>query len=208
MLKAHAQNSPRTTIQAKIVGATLDTLKNNGFAGTSARSVATRGGFNQALIFYHFGSLHGLLLAALEESSEQRLAAYSEAVARCSTIEELAGVAKETYEEDLASGHVTVVSEMIAGSLTHPELRDPIAELMKPWLDFTEGVVQKFLSDSPFGSLLPPRAVAHAIVAFYLGLDQMSHLAGSKTEVDPLLEAGTQLAKLIGPMFMNAGSGT
>lgn len=201
MLKASAQTEARTVIQAKIVGAALDTLKNNGFAGTSARSIAARGGFNQALIFYHFGSLHGLLLAALGESSGQRLAAYSEAVAGCSTIEDLARVAKETYQEDVTSGHVTVVSEMLAGSLTHPELREEIARQMKQWIDFTQGVVTRFLGESPFGALLPPRALAHAIVAFYLGLEQMSHLATGTDETDPLFEAGTRLASLLGPMF-------
>ncbi len=200
MLKATAQ-TPRETTKERIVGAALETLKRAGFAGTSARSIAAAGGFNQALIFYHFGSLHGLLLVALQESSERRLAAYSAAVADCEGIEDLARVARETYREDLESGHVSVVSEMIAGSLTHPELRSPIAELMQPWLDFSEGVVHRFLGDSPFGQLLPARAVAHAIVAFYLGLEQMSHLNGETNEAEPLFEAGAHLATLLGPMF-------
>lgn len=200
MLKASAQTAGEAT-KARIVDAALETLKRAGFAGTSARSIAATGGFNQALIFYHFGSLHGLLLAALKDSSERRLAAYSAAIADCDGLEDLARVARETYREDLESGHVSVVSEMIAGSLTHPELRSPIAELMEPWLDFAEGVVNRYLGDSPFGQLLPARAAAHAIVAFYLGLEQMSHLNGETNEAEPLFEAGAQLAKLLAPMF-------
>lgn len=201
MLKAAAQTPDRTATQQRIVGAALESLKKDGFAGTSARSIARRGEFNQALIFYHFGSLHSLLLEGLRESSEDRLAAYAEAVAGCEGLEDLARVARETYSQDVESGHVTVVSEMIAGSLTHPELRSPIAELMEPWLDFSQSIVEKYLGNSPFGALLPPRAVAHAIVAFYLGLEQMSHLNGSKSEAEPLFEAGAQLASLLGPMF-------
>ena len=200
MLKATAQTVGEAT-RTRIVQAALATVKKEGFAGTSARSIAATGGFNQALIFYHFGSLHGLLLAALAESSQERLAAYSTVVAACEGLEDLARVAGETYREDLKSGHVTVVSEMIAGSLTHPELKGPIAELMKPWLHFSEQVVTRFLGDSPFGQLLPPRAVAHAIVAFYLGLEQMSHLNGETNEAEPLFEAGAQLATLLGPLF-------
>ena len=200
MLKAPAQTAGQAT-KARIVAAALETLKGAGFAGTSARSIAAAGGFNQALIFYHFGSLHGLLMTALRESSELRLAAYTAAVAGCDGLEELARVARKTYRDDLESGHVTVVSEMIAGSLTHPDLRPPIAELMEPWLDFSEQVVAKFLGDSPFGQLLPPRAVAHAIVAFYLGLEQMSHLNDESNEAEPLFEAGAQLATLLGPLF-------
>lgn len=200
MLKADAQPAERTPIQRTILNAALESLREDGFAGTSARAVARRGGFNQALIFYHFGSLHGLLLAALRESSEERLEAYRDAVAECETLEDLARVARETYTEDERSGHVTVVSEMIAGSLTHPDLRSPIGELMEPWLAFTQAVAERFLADSPFGSLLPPRAIAYAIVAFYLGLEQMSHLNGT-AEAEPLFEAGAHLATLLGPMF-------
>lgn len=201
MLKAIAQGTGRTAIQQQIVEATLGTLKAEGFAGTSARAIARRGGFNQALIFYHFGSLHGLLLTALEESSRGRLAAYTEAVESCASLEELARIAREAYAEDVASGHVTVVSEMIAGSLTHQELREPVSQLMQPWLDFAESVVQRFVATSPFGQLVPPRALAHAIVAFYLGLEQMSHLNGDMNEAEPLFQAAAQLATLLGPMF-------
>src|SRR5258708_12780511 len=48
----------------QIAEAALDTLKANGFAGSSARAIAHRGGFNQALIFYHFGSVQNALLPA------------------------------------------------------------------------------------------------------------------------------------------------
>lgn len=204
MLKADAQTPAKVDIKQRIVGAALQTLKSNGFAGTSARSIANRGGFNQALIFYHFGSLHGLLLAALKESSEARLAAYRDSVAECETLEDLARVARGTYKEDVESGHVTVVSEMIAGSLTHPELRSPISEFMKPWLDFSESIVERFFGNSPFGELLPPRAVARAIVAFYMGMEQMSHIDGSDDGAEPLFEAGTQLAALLAPMFASS----
>lgn len=48
----------------RIVEAALRTLKPDGIVGTSARSIAGSGGFNQALIFYHFGSVREALLAA------------------------------------------------------------------------------------------------------------------------------------------------
>ncbi|MGD0455999.1 MAG: TetR family transcriptional regulator, partial [Solirubrobacteraceae bacterium] len=50
----------------KIAEAALETLKQRGFAGASAREIAGVGGFNQALIFYHFGSVQKALLAALD----------------------------------------------------------------------------------------------------------------------------------------------
>ena len=75
MLKPSAQSDqlPATT-KERIVVAALETLKEEGFAGTSARAIARRGNFNQALIFYHFGTLNDLLLAALDRTSAERMA--------------------------------------------------------------------------------------------------------------------------------------
>ena len=52
-----------------IIESALATLRDEGFAGATSRAIARRGAFNQALIFYHFGSLENLLVAALEQTS-------------------------------------------------------------------------------------------------------------------------------------------
>src|SRR5215211_9491670 len=83
----------------QILEATLETLKNEGFTGATSRAIARTGGFNQALIFYHFGSLDGLLLAALDQTSEERLRRYRAAVEEAETAEDLAEVAASIYAE-------------------------------------------------------------------------------------------------------------
>lgn len=199
MLKATAQTGTGT--KTLIVEAALETLKREGFSGTSARAIAATGGFNQALIFYHFGSVKDLLLAALDATSARRLEAYEAAVAEAETLEDLVQVAARIYQEDLASGHVTVLSEMIAGSLAHPDLGPEIAARIEPWVDFAEGVVTRVLRDSPFATLLPARDIAYAIVAFYLGLEQLSHLNGATNRGAPLFAAASQLTPLIAPLL-------
>src|SRR5947209_5688001 len=106
----------------RIVDAALETLRNEGFAGATSRAIARAGDFNQALIFYHFGTLDGLLLAALDKTSDERLQRYREAVGQAGSAEELAEVAAHIYKEDRDRGHMTVVSQMIAGSVARPEL--------------------------------------------------------------------------------------
>ena len=46
-----------------LVDAAIESLRFDGFAGASARAIATRAGVNPGLIFYHFGSVADLLLA-------------------------------------------------------------------------------------------------------------------------------------------------
>ncbi|HWC13783.1 MAG TPA: TetR/AcrR family transcriptional regulator [Actinomycetota bacterium] len=201
MLKAPAQTTPRTPIQQQIVAAALTVLKTEGFAGASARAIARVGGFNQALVFYHFGTVHQLLLAALDETSRRRMERYRGAVEGAGSIEELVAVARDIYEEDLESGHVTVLSEMIAGSLGHPELGAAIYARVEPWIDFAEDVIKRVLAGTGFEQLLPSRDLAFAVVAFYLGMEQLSQLNGGTNRAAPLFEAATQVAGLLGPMF-------
>ena len=75
----------------QIAEAALETLTSKGFAGASARAIAQTGGFNQALIFYHFGSVQNALLAALDLISARRLNDYGPAFETARTPPELAG---------------------------------------------------------------------------------------------------------------------
>src|SRR5712691_4294343 len=97
-----------------IVEATLETLRDEGFAGATSRAIARRGKFNQALIFYHFGSLENLLLTAFKQTSEQRLERYRQVIAPIVTLDELVPAMGNLWREDKAAGHVRVVAQMIA----------------------------------------------------------------------------------------------
>jgi len=189
MLKADAQ-----TTKQLIVRAAFATLFQEGFAGASARAIARRGGFNQALVFYHFGSVQNLLLAALDESSHQRLERYRAAVEDATGAEELVAAARELHAEDRDSGHITVLCEMIAGSVGNPELGREIVARMEPWLDLVERAIQRSLTGSPLADLFPSRDLAFAVVAFYLGIDLLAQLDGDRARVDRLFEVGSSFA--------------
>ena len=77
----------------QLVEAAIETLKAEGFAGASARAIAERAGLNQGLVFYHFGSVADLLLAALDSVSTQRMAQYGGAVDGVGSPSELVDVA-------------------------------------------------------------------------------------------------------------------
>jgi AcrR family transcriptional regulator len=183
--------------KSRIVDAALQTLKEEGFAGTSARAIARRGDFNQALIFYHFGTLTDLLLAALDKTSADRYERYSEAMRGITSIQTGIAVATDLYREDLAAGHLTVISEMIAGSLDRPDLGPQIVERMQPWIDLTTDAVEAMLGSIGATGIAPPRTVAHAIVALYLGIDLMSHLEHDDSKTEALFDAAKNLARLL-----------
>ena len=183
--------------KSRIVEAALETLKADGFAGTSARAIAKRGGFNQALIFYHFGTLTDLLLAALDRTSEQRMAKYADAVKNIDSVADAVSVATELYREDLASGHITVLTELIAGSLDRPDLGPQIVSRMEPWIGLTEEAVGKAMGSLGIADLVPPRTVAYAIVSLYLGVDMLSHLEKDHAKAEAMFASAQQLAGVL-----------
>jgi AcrR family transcriptional regulator len=187
--------------KATIAEAALETLKTRGFAGASAREIAGAGGFNQALIFYHFGSVQNLLLAALDVVSARRMAAYGSAFERAQTVPELARLAREIYAEDLENGYVTVLGEMVAAGVSNAELGAEVVARLEPWIEMVERKLRELTSGSPLESLIPPRDFAFAIIALYLGMDMLSHLEGDPARAESLLDLGVRYAPLVGALL-------
>ena len=186
----------------QILEAALETLREEGFTGATSRAVAARGGFNQALVFYYFGSMDSLLLAALDWTTEERLAAYRAALADARTVADVIAAATPLYEQDRSSGHIDVVSQMIAGSVARPELAPQMIVRMHPWIDLSEEVLERVLGNSPLTQLISTRELAYAVVTFYLGANLLTHLepegTGAEALVARLAELEPALAALAG----------
>jgi AcrR family transcriptional regulator len=187
--------SPEDT-KGRIVDATISTLKRHGYAGASARTIAAEGGLNQALIFYHFGSVRNALLAALDRTSDERMAAYRTAAAGASDIPGLVAVAARIYREDLASGHITILAEMIAGASSDPSLGPEIVTRVTPWIAFARGEIERVSATSPLATLVPAEDAAYAIVAQFLGLELLTHLEGKAERAERLFVHAANLAAL------------
>ena len=192
MLKAGAQTTKQAIIQAA-----FETLREQGYAGASARAIARRGDFNQALVFYHFGSVQNLLLAALDASSSARMERYEAALVEASDASSLIEVARTLHAEDLESGHITVLSEMIAGSVGNPELGREIVARMEPWVELVERSILQLVAGSPLAGAVPARDLAFAVVAFYLGIDLLAQLESDRARVDRLFELARTFAPLL-----------
>lgn len=192
------RNSRGEATRQQLVDAAIETLKDHGYAGASARVIADRAGVNQGLIFYHFGSVTGLLLAALDAVSGIRQARYSAAVDGASSPAELVEVASSIYREDLDEGYAAVLVAMIAGAATTPGLGEEVSKRIAPWTDFARGAVSRTLEGSALGSMVPAESVGFAVVALYLGMEMLTHLDGDRAPATALFDQGLQFASLLG----------
>ncbi len=199
---AHGRQAPDgasglSGTKLQIVEAALQTLKTSGYAGASARAIAREGGFNQALIFYHFGSVRNLLLAVLDLISERRMAEYAPAFECARTAPELARLARTIYADDLERGYITVLGEMVSGGVSDPLLGAEVAARIEPWIGMVERKLEQLLSGTPFWLMASPRDLAFGVVALYFGVDMLSHMQRDRSRAESLLDLATRLSVLV-----------
>jgi AcrR family transcriptional regulator len=186
------KNSAET--KERLLSAATEILREEGYAGASARAIATRAEANSALVFYHFGGVDQLLLAALDRSSAERMEMYRELAGQARTLEELVEVATRIYRTDLERGYIAEFSELVAAAVTKPELRTEINQRSQPWIDFIAGEWDRVLGGSPLARLLPAREVAYAAIAFYLGVNLFSVLDEDHSRTEGVFDLAGALA--------------
>jgi AcrR family transcriptional regulator len=193
--------------RTRIVEAAIRTLKEKGFAGASARAIARTGGFNQALIFYHFGSINDLLLAALDETSARRMDSYRDVVDGARSLPELIDAAARIYREDLESGHIKVLAEIIGAASADPGMGQKISDRIEPWARLARRAIQRVVGASPVGALIPPEELAHGLVALYLGMELMTNLDGDRSKSEALFNRAAELAPMLSVLFAGLAEG-
>ncbi|MBK3544617.1 TetR/AcrR family transcriptional regulator [Streptomyces sp. MBT60] len=180
--------------RTKLMEGALRTLAEHGIAKTSARSVAASAGVNQALVFYHFGSVDELLAAACRYGAEQRVARHRDRLAGVTTLAELLRCGRELHEEERAGGHVAFLAQVLAGAQTQPRLAPATAAGLDLWTAEIEKVLVRILADSPLGEFTDPAGLARAVTGAFVGLEMYEGVDPEGAE--RAFEALEQLAAL------------
>jgi AcrR family transcriptional regulator len=180
-----------------LVDAAIGALRDVGFAGASARAIANRADCTQSQVFYHFGSVVDLLLAALDEVSARRMKVYKPLLESATSPTELLQTARTVILSDLDSGDLKVLVEMVAGAQSVPGLAAQVAQRLAPWYAFAETAVNKVSAGWPLQSLLPVGDIAHAVVAGVLGLELLASLDADHTRATALLDHASGIAFLL-----------
>ncbi len=171
------QDTTALDTRSRILAAALEALRENGIAGISARNIARHGGFNQALIFYHFGSVEGLLMAVARSESERRTALYAPALRDVGSLAELVAVARYLHEEEFKSGTVAALTQMLAGASRSEELARGVWDALEPWTALVGETIERLLAGTPYAGILPAGDLTSAVAALFLGIELLTGLA-------------------------------
>jgi AcrR family transcriptional regulator len=192
--------------RSRIIEAALETIRNDGMLGASARAIARTGGFNQASIYYHFGSINEAVLAGLKQMSEERLARYEKRLVEVTSLSALVDVGAELHQEDVASGTIHILAQVMAAAAGDEALAKECGEIFQPWIDVVHHALQRALGPSPLAGALPLDDLAAAVSALFLGIELLGELGSGAARNASLFTAIAGLARLVEAMLPMPGA--
>jgi AcrR family transcriptional regulator len=157
--------------RSRLLEGALKTLRTHGIAGASARSIAATAGVNQALVFYHFGTVDELLAAAVRHGAQQRVLVYRDRLASITSLQELLDLGKALHADERAADNLAVLAQMLAGAQTDPRLRPATAAGLGLWAAEIETVLGRILGSTPIADFADIGGLARAIAAAFIGLE-------------------------------------
>jgi AcrR family transcriptional regulator len=153
---------------------------------------------NQALVFYHFGSVDELLAAACRHGAEERVALYRDRFARVADVGELLSLARALHAEEKSAGNLNVLGQLLAGAQSQPRLAPATVAGLSLWTEELEHVLARILADTPLAEFVDTAGLAKALAAGFVGLELYEGVDPDGTE--HALAALEQLAALAGAL--------
>jgi AcrR family transcriptional regulator len=194
MARASAKKSETGTA---ILEAAKAVLHRNGYSGLSMRDVAADAGVPLSQIHYHFGSKQGLVLALFEYLNAQLLdrqnAMFHD---RALKISEQWDKACDYLDEDIASGYVRVLQELIAASWVDTAVAGVVRTGLFGWFDLIVELARK--AERELGGFGPfsPEEVGALVSSAFIGAESL-YLLGAEGKQVPVRHALRRIGDLI-----------
>ena len=181
----------------ELLAAAETCLRTHGHADLSTRSVAEMAGVPLSQIHYHFGSKQGMVLALFEYLNAQLLdrqnAMFGDASLKLS---EQWDRACDYLDDDIASGYVRVLQELIAASWSDPAVAQVVRTAIMGWVDLIVAAARKAERElGGLGPLTPEEVGAFAANAF-IGAESL-YLLGFEKKGSPIRQSLRRVGDLV-----------
>ena len=179
-----------------ILDAARTRLLADGYAGLSTRKVAEEAGVPVSQLNYHFGSKQGLVLALFEEENQRRLVRQTRMYTEDLPLWQRYERACDFLEDDLDSGYVRVLQELMAAGWSNAELGAAVRDLLGGWCALLIEVARE--AERRHGPLGPFTAeeAATLVAAAFFGSESLL-LLGFDREMLPIRSALRRVGVLI-----------
>lgn len=180
-----------------LLDAAKKVLRRDGFAAFSTREVAEQASVPLSQIHYHFGSKSGLVLALFEQQNNELLSRQRTMFDDTSMpLSARWDQACDYLNEDIASGYVRTLQELIAASWSDPEIAKAVRLSQFAWnsllTDMAGRVSDEIGGFGPFTT----KDVASLVVNAFIGAESM-FLLGMEKQGFPVRECLRRVGDLI-----------
>lgn len=179
-----------------IVAAARTGLLRDGYAKLSTRRVADVAQVPLSQLHYHFGGKQRLILSVLERENERLLERQSRMYGEDRPLWERYDQACDFLDEDVASGYVRVLQEMIAAGWADGDIANAVRRLITGWFALlTEVAVEAERKHGPIGPFSAAE-MGTLICLMFVGGESML-LLGVESEQIPIRAALRRFGELI-----------
>ena len=162
----------------------------------STRKVAERAGVPLSQIHYHFGSKEQLILTMLNEQNESLVKRQAEMFALDMPLSERWDLACDYLDEDLESGYVRVLQEMMAAGWSSDLVREALNKINDGWIEVLTDVVERaHKAGADLGPFKSTEVVA-LVACLFLGSESMI-LLGREDHGIPIRSALRRIGEAI-----------
>lgn len=181
--RAERRHQAAADTRASILVAARARLLADGYANLTTRAVAEAAEVPLSQIHYHFGSRQQLILALLEAENARLLERQRSMYAGQEPLWRRWERACDFLDEDLESGYVRVLQEMIAAGWSDPEVAAAVREFLGGWFRLLTEVAEREVERR--GALGPftPNEVAALMGMPFMGAEAAILLGFKESEL-------------------------
>lgn len=186
MARALAKKAETSTT---LLEAAKKVLRQNGHSGLSTRDVAAAAGVPLSQIHYHFGSRQGLMLALFDYLNAQLLDRQNAMFHDTKlSLSQRWDRACDYLDEDIDSGYVRVLQELIAASWSDPAVAKVVRTGHMGWFELITGVARQ--AERELGGLGPfsVAEIGALISSAFIGGESL-YLLGVEKKGSPVRQA-------------------
>ena len=197
MARVLAIKAEKPDTRAAVLEAAKKVLRQSGYSRLSTRDVAAAAGVPLSQIHYHFGSKQGMVLALFEYLNAQLLDRQNVLFGNSALkLSEQWDQACAYLDDDIASGYVRVLQELIAASWIDAEVAKVVRAGILGWIELITGLARK--AERELGGIGPFSAdeLSALVASAFLGAESF-YLLGLEKKGSPIRPALRRIGDLI-----------
>lgn len=161
-------------------------------AGTralTARGIAGEAGVNQALVYYHFQGVDGLLREAYERATLAMIADFAADLEGVASFEELYAVGARLAERAANDGSAALLSHLVAAAHHDEQMASMLGTSMDHWKAAVAGAVRRILEGRGVAGAVDVDGLTNSLTASTVGMVTLGAVPGQPLG-DPLKAVG------------------